>query len=136
MGPGPPAAPTRCITPAAPISAALPLLRTSRDGFRAILKPSYADHRPYPLNSRNFGPTCLLPSERYRSSTGGRIVPNTLDTRLSDFPAALLRHRIKFLILMQFRSRKLRVSPDSVSFQRTTQCRRNVMVICIIVSSK
>ncbi|KYN30924.1 hypothetical protein ALC56_14736 [Trachymyrmex septentrionalis] len=77
MGPGPPAAPTRCITPAAPISAALPLLRTSRDGFRAILKPSYADHRPYPLNSRNFGPTCLLPSERYRSSTGGRIVPNT-----------------------------------------------------------
>lgn len=39
MGPGPPAAPTRCITPAPPISAALPLLRTSRDGFRAILKP-------------------------------------------------------------------------------------------------
>jgi len=59
MGPGPPAAPTRCITPAAPISAALPLLRTSRDGFRAILKPSYADHRPYPLNSRKTTSTCL-----------------------------------------------------------------------------
>lgn len=81
MGPGPPAAPTRCITPAAPISAALPLLRTSRDGFRAILKPSYADHRLYPLNSRNFGPMCSLFSGRYKAQSGGRIAPDTGNIR-------------------------------------------------------
>lgn len=62
MGPGPPAAPTRCITPAPPISAALPLLRTSRDGFRAILKP-FVPAVPFKFAKfrRRSPPFCPLP---------------------------------------------------------------------------